>query len=184
MQETQVQSLGWEDPLEKGLATQSSILAWKIPWTEGPGGLQSMGSQRVRHDWLTRPLSLHILEIYTPKHQRGLDWEELSGHPARAHSHPISIREPFNNHLIQYLFRTYFFVVYRLLSPRARRENADLYAFLPSPHPPQLKKTRCKLDHFETFVFKFVIWYSKFVIFQALNIAFIWAKIVISALQI
>ena len=42
--------LGWEDPLEKGMATHSSILAWTIPWTEEPGGLQSMGSQRVRHD--------------------------------------------------------------------------------------------------------------------------------------
>ena len=44
MQETRVQSLGWEDPLEKGMATYSSILAWKIPWTEEPSGLQSMGS--------------------------------------------------------------------------------------------------------------------------------------------
>ena len=50
MQETQVQSLSWEDPLEEGMATHSSILAWRIPWTEEPGGLQSMGSQRVRHD--------------------------------------------------------------------------------------------------------------------------------------
>ena len=50
MQDTQVQSLGWEDPLEKGMATHSSILAWRIPWTEEPGGLQSMGSQRVRYD--------------------------------------------------------------------------------------------------------------------------------------
>ena len=46
-------SLSWEDPLEKELATHSSILAWKIPWTEEPGGLQSMGSQRVGHDWTT-----------------------------------------------------------------------------------------------------------------------------------
>ena len=53
MQETQVQSLGWEDPLEKEMATHSSTLAWKIPWTEEPGGLQSMGSQRVRHGWAT-----------------------------------------------------------------------------------------------------------------------------------
>ena len=45
MQETQVQSLGWEDPLEEGMATHSSILAWRIPWTEESGGLQSMGSQ-------------------------------------------------------------------------------------------------------------------------------------------
>ena len=47
--ETQVQSLGWEDPLEKEMATHSSTLAWKIPWREEPGGLQSMGSQRVGH---------------------------------------------------------------------------------------------------------------------------------------
>jgi len=50
MQETQVLSLGWEDPLEKGMATHSSSLAWRIPWTEEPGGLQFMGSQRVGHD--------------------------------------------------------------------------------------------------------------------------------------
>ena len=53
IQETQeiwVQSLGREDPLEKEMATHSRLLAWKIPWTEEPGGLQSMGSQRVRHD--------------------------------------------------------------------------------------------------------------------------------------
>ena len=50
MQETQVRSLGWEDSLEKGMATHSSIFAWRIPRTEEPGGLQSMGSQRVRHD--------------------------------------------------------------------------------------------------------------------------------------
>ena len=53
MQETQVRSLGQEDPLEKEMATHSSILAWRIPWTEEAGGLQSMGSQRVRHDWAT-----------------------------------------------------------------------------------------------------------------------------------
>ena len=50
MQETWVRSLGWEGPLEKGRAIHSSILAWRIPWTEEPGGLQSMESQRVGHD--------------------------------------------------------------------------------------------------------------------------------------
>ena len=50
MHETRIQSLGWEDPLEQGLATHSSTLAWRIPWTEEPSGLQSMGSQRLRHD--------------------------------------------------------------------------------------------------------------------------------------
>ena len=50
MQETWVQSLGWDDPLEKGMATHSSILAWRIPWTEELGRLESMGLQKVRHD--------------------------------------------------------------------------------------------------------------------------------------
>ena len=50
MQESQVRSLGWEDPLEEGMATHSSILAWRIPWTEEPSRLQSMGSQRVGHN--------------------------------------------------------------------------------------------------------------------------------------
>ena len=53
IQETWVWSLGREDPLEKGMATHSSNLAWRIPWTEEPGGLQSMGLQRVRPDWAT-----------------------------------------------------------------------------------------------------------------------------------
>ena len=57
MQETQVQSLGQEDPLEKEMATHSSILAWRIPWTEDPDGLQSMGSQRVGHDLAAKPQS-------------------------------------------------------------------------------------------------------------------------------
>ena len=50
MWETQVEPLGWEDPLEKGMATHSSILAWRIPWTEETGGLQSIGLQKVRNN--------------------------------------------------------------------------------------------------------------------------------------
>ena len=50
MQEIQIQSLGQEDPLEEGMATHSSVLAWRIPWTEEPGGLHTLGSQRIRHD--------------------------------------------------------------------------------------------------------------------------------------
>ena len=53
MQKTQVQSLGGEDPLKKEMATYSSILAWKIPWTDEPGGIKFMGSQRVGHDRVT-----------------------------------------------------------------------------------------------------------------------------------
>ena len=59
MQETQVRFLGLEDPLKKGMATHSSNLAWRIPWTEEPGGLQPMGSQRIRHDWSTNILTFH-----------------------------------------------------------------------------------------------------------------------------
>ena len=56
MQETWVRSLGQEDPLKKEMATHSSALAWRIPWREEPGRLQSMGSQRVGHDWATSPM--------------------------------------------------------------------------------------------------------------------------------
>ena len=58
MRETRVWSLGREDPLEKEMAIHSSILAWRIPWTEKPSRLQSTGSQRVGHDWVTSPLHL------------------------------------------------------------------------------------------------------------------------------
>ena len=61
VQETQVQSLGSEDPLAKGIVAHSSIHAWEIPWMEEPGGLQSMGSQRVGHDRVT---SLHHTSPY------------------------------------------------------------------------------------------------------------------------
>ena len=57
VQENRVQSLGWKDPLEKGMAIHSSILARKIPWTEQPGGLQFLGSQRVRYDWAANTLT-------------------------------------------------------------------------------------------------------------------------------
>ena len=57
-QETQFQSLGREDPLEEGMATHSNILSWRIPWTEGPGGLQSMESQRAGHDGVSDTFKL------------------------------------------------------------------------------------------------------------------------------
>ena len=63
--EMQVQSLGWDNPLEKGMATHSRILAWRIPWTEGPGGLQSVGSQRVGQDLATKlPTNLTEWELF------------------------------------------------------------------------------------------------------------------------
>ena len=80
MQETQVWSLGWEDPLKKGMATHSSILARRTPWTEEPSRLQSMGLQRVRHDWATNTFNYicifsmkkfgltHFISVHTKTH--------------------------------------------------------------------------------------------------------------------
>ena len=62
MQETWVRSLGWKDALEEDIATLSSILAWRIPWTEGSGGLQSVGLQRVRHDRATYTFTFSLLD--------------------------------------------------------------------------------------------------------------------------
>jgi len=69
---TRVQSLGWDDPLEKEMATHSSILAWKIPWTEEPGGLQSMGLQRVRHDSVTNAPGSHAFRFGLESYSSGL----------------------------------------------------------------------------------------------------------------
>ena len=78
MQETWVRSLGHENPLEEGQAVHSSILAWRIPWTEQSGGLQSLGSQRVGHNWVTNILAQHnyvcfwIIYSYNTRKQGGL----------------------------------------------------------------------------------------------------------------
>ena len=66
----QVWSLGQEDPLEKGMVTHSGILVWRIPWTEEPGGLQSMGAERVGHDWAmnthTHTTTINVGDFSTP----------------------------------------------------------------------------------------------------------------------
>ena len=62
-----VRSLGWEDPLEKEMAIHSSILAWRIPWTEEPGGLQSTGSQRIGHDWAIKHVLYFIWTLFCPQ---------------------------------------------------------------------------------------------------------------------
>ena len=72
MRETRVQSLGGEDLLEKEMATHSIILAWKISWTEEPGGLQPMGSQRVRHDWETSHTNFRIVCSISVKNAIGI----------------------------------------------------------------------------------------------------------------
>ena len=75
MQETWVGCLGLEDPLEEGMATHSSILAWRIPWTEEPYGLQSIGSQRVRLSDFTFTFHFHALEKEMATHSSILAWE-------------------------------------------------------------------------------------------------------------
>ena len=76
MQETWVWSLGWEDPLEKGLATHSSILAWRIPWKEKPGGLQSMVSQRIGYDWASNTFTFFPLKgSYQPKKKKKINYK-------------------------------------------------------------------------------------------------------------
>ena len=78
MQETRVWSLGQKDPLEIGMATHSSILAWKIPWMEEPGGLQSKGSQRVGHNWAISPLFMHLFSNDIPILNHRLDTDIFS----------------------------------------------------------------------------------------------------------
>ena len=71
MQEMQVQSLDWEDPLEEEMATHSGILAWRIQWTEEPGGLQSMGSQRTDYDLVTeKQQNLHYIQNIILLHRK------------------------------------------------------------------------------------------------------------------
>ena len=83
VQETWVRSLGWEDPLEKEMATHSSILAWKISWTEGPGRLQSMGSQRVGHDWATNTHLLSLNPLYLKAYSITQKYKTESANPGK-----------------------------------------------------------------------------------------------------
>ena len=77
MQETQVWFLGQEDPLEKGMAIHSSIFAWRFPWTEEPGGLQSMELQRVGHDWVTNTSTFFLCSLYNSSKTVRTEWELL-----------------------------------------------------------------------------------------------------------
>ena len=88
MQETRVRSLGREDPLGKEMATHSSTLAWRIPWREAPGRLQSMRSQRVEHEWVT---SLSLTHWYLEKHG---DWIESVAQSCLTLCDPIDCSMP------------------------------------------------------------------------------------------
>ena len=81
MQETQVRPLSQEYPWEEETATHSSILAWKIPWTEEPGGLQSMGSQRVRHDLAIKQLVTDTEQVWNQSLQASVSKSSIFGPP-------------------------------------------------------------------------------------------------------
>ena len=89
---------GWDDPLEKEMATHASILAWEIPWTEDPGRLQSMGSQRVRHTWATSlsfcSLTLVLTKMGFPGHASGKELPVNAGDIRNMGSIPGSGRSP------------------------------------------------------------------------------------------
>ena len=105
MWETWVQSLGWEDLLEKEMATHSSTLVWKIPWTEGPGRLQSMGSQRIGHDWATS-LSLSYLQ------RNFISWGQF---PRGYLGLWCSISENLHQEISAYLFISFLFMSSNIL---------------------------------------------------------------------
>ena len=116
MRETWVRSLGREDPLEKGMATHSSILAWRIPWTEEPGRLQSMGSQRVGHDWATSlsftfmsyiglPRWLSVKRTHLPVQEMQiwtLGWENLLEKAMATHSSILAWKSHGQRSLVSY----------------------------------------------------------------------------------
>ena len=90
MWEICIWSLGWEDPLQEGLATHSSVLAWRIPWTEEPGGLQSMGLQRVGHNWATKhmpPFRQYYLKT-SCFYSKGIVWGPFHKIGFQAHKMP------------------------------------------------------------------------------------------------
>ena len=116
--ETWVWSLGQEDPLEMGLTTHSSLLAWRIPWTEKPGGLQSIGSQRVRHDWNdlahTHAMERAVGDFFTPTLLLLQVWADLgipipliSGYPRTDRSQPICAYKTWEEPSFNLLERSY-----------------------------------------------------------------------------
>ena len=108
MQETQVRSLGWEDYLEKGMATHSIILAWRIPWAEEPSGLQSMESQRVGHDWVRTHTSgpkWGLIHVRTPGPAKLLSW------PAHPWVSPLEFNQHENFPANKMTYEQYYMII-------------------------------------------------------------------------
>ena len=107
VQETRVRSLGWEDPLEKKMATHSSILVWKISFTEEPGGLQSMGSQRVGHDWATN--------IYL------LTYKFITNRKSFTFCRSVKVQEPRDRSI--FIFHASFPICWSISNKRSEKEH-------------------------------------------------------------
>jgi len=140
VRKTWFQSLGWEDPLEKEMATHFSILAWRIPWTEELGGLQSMGSQKVRHIWVTN--ACFSFRVWRTSRSESLG----SPQACKAHSHsghmcglldpPVYLRtfkSPYSPMclLSQPLPPSFFitFIVYSEFCPLPQAARENIWAF-------------------------------------------------------
>ena len=91
--DTGVQALGWEDPLEEGMATHSSVLAWRIPWTEEAEGLQSMGSKRVWHDWSNLSTHAHISmrDLDQNSRNKPKEFKLKNAHILNVHDHSMNL---------------------------------------------------------------------------------------------
>ena len=132
MQETQVRSLGWEDPLEKEMATHSSTLAWRIPWREEPGRLQSTGLQRVRHNWATSrhfSLRLPFQEIFPRLMIFWLYFLTFTPHPT------LFYKRTWHPELDKMGFFFFFFGVTCLPSSQLASLPNKFLIFSSTPHP-------------------------------------------------
>ena len=109
VQETWVRSLGWEDPLEKKMATHSSIIAWKISWTEKPGELQSMGSQTVGHNWATNTYLLTIFLMKSSKTVKFIVYHFHLSDDVLKHIFNFPFPSPFTNITGFFLFQSRLF---------------------------------------------------------------------------
>ena len=110
MQETQEMwawSLGWENPLEKGRATHSSILAWRIPWTEEPGGLQSMGSQRVGHSWASEHMHSRHMEYDINRKNSWINSPKVNASRSRKEFWAASLELALNDKMCAFMSSTY-----------------------------------------------------------------------------
>ena len=138
---TWVQSLGWEDPLQKGKSTHSSILAWRIPWTEEPGRLQPMGLQRVGHNWVTKHTHMKIWGDHKDIKQEDMEnsYQGYWSHTTATAVKGFSV-ESFHFLCVMRLwviFKLHFFPLKVILSfqllPISQRNNLIIYLTVGSP---------------------------------------------------